>query len=72
MTPTQSLLDALGWSRDYAAVRCGVTPAQMRWWAQGINSRGNPCHTPPWVVTHLRAALAAMEALDAALPHARP
>lgn len=61
MTPLQTLLDALGWSRAYAANRCGVSGSQMRYWAEGVNTRGNPSEAPTWVVDYLRRVLAAVD-----------
>ena len=57
----QSLLDALGWSRDYAAGRCQVSTSTMRYWAQGLNSRGNPAEPPAWVAQYLQACLRALD-----------
>ncbi len=60
MTETQLLLHRLGWSQEFAAGQCGVTLSQMRYWATGINTRGNPSHPPARVLEHLRACVAAM------------
>ena len=73
MTETQTLLDRLGWTRSYAALRLGVTPAQMRWWAVGINTRGNPAHTPPGILAYLRRCAAAVDSVKRpALQEIRP
>lgn len=61
MTPLQSLLDSLGWSRAYAANRCGVSGSQMRYWAEGVNSRGNPSEAPAGVVRYFRECLRAVD-----------
>lgn len=61
MTPLQSALDALGWSRGYAAGRVCVSGSQMRYWAAGVNTRGNPSEAPAWVVDYLRRCLAAVD-----------
>ena len=61
MSQIQILLDAIRWSRNDAAAWLGVTRTQMRYWAEGVNSRGNPSHPPPWVVPSLRAVLASIE-----------
>lgn len=61
MTPLQTLLTSLSWSRGYAANRCGVSGSQMRYWAEGVNTRGNPSEAPVWVVDYLRRVLAAVD-----------
>lgn len=61
MTPLQTLLNALGWSRAYAANRCGVSGSQMRYWAEGTNSRGNPSEAPSRVVRYFRECLRAVD-----------
>lgn len=65
-TETQRLLDAIGWSRNYAALRLGVTKAQIRYWAAGVNSRGNPSPTPAWVIAILLRIRDAMNTAERA------
>jgi transcriptional regulator with XRE-family HTH domain len=69
MSELQTTIEALGWSQRYAASRCGVTEGTLRWWAQGINARGNKQEVPPWALAYLRACL---EAVDAIKPERPP
>lgn len=68
-TPLQTLLDHLGWSRQHAADRMRCSPSSMRWWAEGRNSRGNPCEAPTEVVAWLQRCARAVDGV--ALPRSR-
>jgi hypothetical protein len=64
MTETQTLLDALGWTREYAASRTPVSVSTMRYWARGANERGTPTPAPEWILVYLRRCLAALDEID--------
>lgn len=68
MTPLQTLLNTLGWSRGYAAGRCGVSGSQMRYWADGVNSRGNPSQAPTWAFEYFRECLRAVDRVPVKKP----
>lgn len=63
MTALQTALDRLGWSREYAGRRLGLSHETMRQMANGTNSRGNPRSTPPAVLAWVEACANAVDAV---------
>jgi hypothetical protein len=68
MTHLQSLLDRLGWSHRHAGTLVGVSASPMRYWAQGVNTRGNVCPPPGWVVDYFERCAAALDAVPVRKP----
>lgn len=59
------LIGALGWSSNFAARWLGVSVPRSRYWATGINSRGNPATPPsPQVHAYLMQLGARLRAVD--------